>query len=388
MQKYSITGMHCAACQARVEKAVSGVDGVESAAVSLLTNSLGVTGSADPENIIKAVRDAGYGARLFDPGSDGQSEAEASAALREAQEEALKDHETPKLKKRLMTSLGFLILLMYISMGHMMLDLPLPGFLEGNPMGMAIAQMILSAVIMIINRDFFTNGFGSLFRLAPNMDSLVAMGSMTSFLWSVFVFSKIASQQVSDPSKAMEMIHELYFESAAMIVTLITVGKLLEAMSKGKTTDALKSLLSLSPKTALVERDEELLELPIGDVCRGDIFVLKAGDVIPVDGEIIEGMTAVDEAALTGESIPVDKEAGDPLSAGTTNVSGYVRAKATRVGEDTTLAQIIKMVGDASATKAPIARIADRVSAVFVPVVISIAALVILVWLLKGEGAG
>ena len=388
MQKYNISGMHCAACQARVEKAVSGVDGVESAVVSLLTNSLGVTGSADPETVIKAVTDAGYGAELFDEGADNTGDAAGTTARIKAQEEALADRETPKLKKRLVLSVGFLILLMYISMGHAMLGLQLPGFLEGDPSAIAVSQMILAAATMFINRDFFISGFGSLLRMAPNMDSLVAMGSMTSFLWSLFILLRMVVMRGTNPAEEMALLHQLYFESAAMIVTLITVGKLLEAMSKGKTTDALKTLLKLSPRTAYIDKGQGPEEVPVDEVTVGDEFVLRAGDVIPVDGEIIEGQTAVNEASLTGESIPVDKAVGDGISAGTVNVSGYVRAKATRVGEDTTLAQIIRMVSDASATKAPIARIADKVSAVFVPVVILIAALVIFIWIITGAGVG
>ncbi len=383
--------MHCAACQARVEKAVSNVDGVESAAVSLLTNTLGVTGKADEGAVIKAIEDAGYGATPMEAGTDANvaGSARAAAEKRRAQEEALEDRETPVLRRRLISSVAILLALMYVSMGHSMLVLPLPEALGSNPVMIGMVEMLLAGIVMMINGRFFTSGFGSLARLAPNMDSLVAMGSMTSFLWSLVILFRMTAVQTSAGTDAsMEYLHQLYFESAAMIVTLITVGKLLEAISKGKTTDALKSLLKLSPKTALVETEEGVVEIPVEDLKIGDMFICRAGDIIPVDGEITEGETSVDESALTGESIPVDKEPGDPLSAGTINSSGFIRAKATRVGEDTTLAKILQMVSDASATKAPIARIADKVSAIFVPVVIGIAALVILIWIIAGAGVG
>ena len=379
LQKYNVTGMSCAACQARVEKAVAKVPGVDSVAVSLLTNSMGVEGTAEAAEIVRAVENAGYGA----------SPAGAAACIRE-QEAALKDKETPKLRRRLIASVCILIILMYGSMGHMMFGWPLPQFFEGNHIAMGLAQMILAAVIMMINGRFFSSGFRSLLHLAPNMDTLVAMGSTTSFVWSVIgLFRMTADQLAGNTDAVMADMHNFYFESAAMIVTLITIGKMLEAMSKGRTTDALKGLLRLAPQTAVIEGpDGKEQEIPIEQLGTGDVFIVRPGDSIPVDGEIIEGTAAVNEAALTGESVPVDKQPGDPVSAATVNTSGYIKARATRVGEDTTLAQIIRMVSDAAATKAPIARIADKVSGIFVPVVIGIAIGVILIWLLVGADAG
>ena len=379
LQKYNVTGMSCAACQARVEKAVAKVPGVDSVAVSLLTNSMGVEGAADAAEIIRAVESAGYGA----------IPAGAVARIRE-QEAALEDKETPKLRRRLIASVCILIILMYGSMEHMMFGWPLPEFFEGNHIAMGLAQMILAAVIMMINGQFFSSGFKSLLHLAPNMDTLVAMGSMTSFVWSVIVlFRMTADQLAANTDAVMADMHNFYFESAAMIVTLITIGKMLEAMSKGRTTDALKGLLRMAPRTAVIEGpDGKEKEIPIEQLGTGDVFIVRPGDSIPVDGEIIEGTAAVNEAALTGESVPVDKQPGDPVSAATVNTSGYIKARATRVGEDTTLAQIIRMVSDAAATKAPIARIADKVSGIFVPAVIGIAICVILIWLLAGADAG
>ena len=385
MEQYIVTGMSCAACQARVEKAVSKVDGVDSCSVSLLTNSMGVEGNASPEDIIRAVTDAGYGARLKADDSV-QSTARGSYAADEA---ALEDRETPVLKKRLTASIGFLIVLMYFSMGHMMWGWPLPAFFEGNHVAMGLAQMILAAIVMVINQKFFISGFRGLIHGAPNMDTLVAMGSAASFCWSTYVLFAMTGAQLSGDSEAvMTYMHDFYFESAAMILTLITVGKMLEARSKGKTTDALKSLMKLAPQTAIVERNGIETELPVSQVRVGDVFLVNPGENIPVDGVILEGNSAVNEAALTGESIPVDKQPGDTVSAATTNQSGFIRCKATRVGEDTTLAQIIRMVSDAAATKAPIAKIADRVSGVFVPVVIGIALVTLIIWLAVGKDAG
>ena len=385
MEQYIVTGMSCAACQARVEKAVSKVDGVDSCSVSLLTNSMGVEGNAYPEDIIRAVTDAGYGARLKADDSV-QSTARGSYAADEA---ALEDRETPVLKKRLIASIGFLIVLMYFSMGHMMWGWPLPAFFEGNHVAMGLAQMILAAIVMVINQKFFISGFRGLIHGAPNMDTLVAMGSAASFCWSTYVLFAMTGAQLSGDSEAvMTYMHDFYFESAAMILTLITVGKMLEARSKGKTTDALKSLMKLAPQTAIVERNGIETELPVSQVRVGDVFLVNPGENIPVDGVILEGNSAVNEAALTGESIPVDKQPGDTVSAATTNQSGFIRCKATRVGEDTTLAQIIRMVSDAAATKAPIAKIADRVSGVFVPVVIGIALVTLIIWLAVGKDAG
>ena len=384
MDKYNITGMSCAACQAHVEKAVSKVPGVESVSVSLLTNSMGVEGSASSEAIVKAVEDAGYGAAV-----QGAEESQSSANSLEAQEKALEDKESPILKRRLVTSVVFLLVLMYFSMGHTMFHLPLPKFLDGNHIGITVIQMVLAAIVMFINKKFFVSGWKSVRSGAPSMDTLVAMGSMTSFLWSFYILMQMTRSVTDGDTKAvMAGMHNLYFESAAMIVTLITVGKLLEALSKGRTTDALKSLMKLAPKTAVIERDGEETLVQIAEVKTGDVFVVRPGESIPVDGVIIEGGTAIDESALTGESVPVDKAVGDEVSAATINRTGFIRAKATRVGEDTTLSQIIKMVSDAAATKAPIAKIADRVSGVFVPIVIIIAAIVTLIWIFVGQPFG
>lgn len=384
MDKYNITGMSCAACQAHVEKAVSKVPGVESVSVSLLTNSMGVEGSASSEAIVKAVEDAGYGAAV-----QGAEERQSSANSLEAQEKALEDKESPVLKRRLVTSVVFLLVLMYFSMGHTMFHLPLPKFLDGNHIGITVIQMVLAAIVMFINKKFFVSGWKSVRSGAPSMDTLVAMGSMTSFLWSFYILMQMTRSVTDGDTKAvMAGMHNLYFESAAMIVTLITVGKLLEALSKGRTTDALKSLMKLAPKTAVIERDGEETLVQITEVKAGDVFVVRPGESIPVDGVIIEGGTAIDESALTGESVPVDKSIGDEVSAATINRTGFIRAKATRVGEDTTLSQIIKMVSDAAATKAPIAKIADRVSGVFVPVVIIIAVIVTLIWIFVGQPFG
>ena len=379
MKQYTVTGMSCAACQARVEKAVSAVPGVESCAVSLLTNSMGVEGSADERAVIAAVEAAGYGASV-------KGAPAASAGGRaQADEEALRDHETPVLKKRLLRSLGLLLVLMYLSMGHNMAHFPVPAFLE-NPVSMAITQMLLALLVMAVNRKFFTGGFSSLRRGAPNMDTLVAMGSAAAFAYSLAeLYLLSAALAAGDGERMRHIAHNLYFETAAMIPCLITVGKLLEAMSKGRTTDALKSLMKLSPKTAVLLRDGREIEVEIGEVRSGDVFVVRPGETIPVDGVVLEGSSAVNEAALTGESIPVDKAEGDLLSAATLNQSGYLRARATRVGEDTTLSQIIRMVSDAAATKAPIARIADRVSAVFVPAVMGVALVTLAVWLAVGQ---
>ena len=386
MEQYIVTGMSCAACQARVEKAVSGLPGVDSCSVSLLTNSMGVEGSASPEDVIRAVTDAGYGARLKSADIAGSAPSAGGFAAEEA---ALEDHETPILKKRLIYSLGFLIVLMYFSMGHMMWGFPLPAFFENNHIAMGLMQMILAAIVMVINQKFFINGFRGLIHRAPNMDTLVAMGSAASFCWSVYVlFAMTGAQLAADSEAVMAYMHDFYFESAAMILTLITVGKMLEARSKGKTTDALRSLMKLAPQTAIVVRDGVEIEIPVSQVRVDDEFIVHPGDNIPVDGIVIEGSSAVNEAALTGESIPVDKKAGDQVSAATSNQSGFLRCKATRVGEDTTLAQIIRMVSDAAATKAPIAKIADRVSGVFVPVVIGIAFITLIVWLAAGQDVG
>ena len=384
MEKYNIEGMSCAACQAHVEKAVSKVPGVESVSVSLLTNSMGVQGSASSEAIVKAVEDAGYGASR-----SGDRESNDNVNSLESQEKALEDTESPALKRRLVSSVVFLLVLMYFSMGHTMLHLPLPKFLDGNHVGITVIQMVLAAIVMFINKKFFLSGWKSVRSGAPNMDTLVAMGSMTSFLWSFYILMQMTRDVTDGNTKAVITgMHNLYFESAAMIVTLITVGKLLEALSKGRTTDALKSLMKLAPKTAIIERDGEEIEVPIAEVKTGDIFVVRPGESIPVDGVIIEGGTAIDESALTGESVPVDKVLGDEVSAATINRTGFIRAEATRVGEDTTLSQIIKMVSDAAATKAPIAKIADKVSGVFVPVVIIIAVIVTLIWVFVGQPFG
>ena len=385
MKQYTVTGMSCAACSARVEKAVSKVPGVTSCSVSLLTNSMGVEGSATDQEIIKAVADAGYGASAKD--AEGEKNGGANSAA--ASEEALADHETPILKKRLLSSVGFLLVLMYFSMGHMMWNWPLPAFMDGNHVMMGLVQLYLTVIIMVINQKFFINGFKSLFHGAPNMDTLVALGSFASFGYSSYaLFAMTYAEHQGDAEAVMGYMHEFYFESAAMILTLITVGKMLEARSKGKTTDALKSLMKLSPKTAVVEKEGKETEVPVEQVRIGDVFVVRPGENIPVDGVVLEGNSAVNEAALTGESIPVDKQAGDRVSAATINQSGFIRCEATRVGEDTTLSQIIRMVSDAAATKAPIAKVADKVSGIFVPAVISIAVLTVIVWLIAGESVG
>ena len=381
MEQYTVTGMSCAACSARVEKAVSAVPGVTSCSVSLLTNSMGVEGSATPDAVISAVQAAGYGASL-------KGAAQSVPSIAE-QEDALADHETPVLKRRLIASLGFLIVLMYFSMGHMMWGWPLPSFFDGNHVAMGLIQMLLTIAVMIINQKFFINGFKSLFHGAPNMDTLVALGATASFGYSAYALVAMTGAQVrGDAAAVMSYMHEFYFESAAMILALITVGKMLEARSKGKTTDALKSLMKLAPQTATLLRNGQEVTVPIAQVKRGDVFVVRPGENIPVDGVILEGESAVNESALTGESIPVDKAVGDSVSAATTNQSGFLRCEATRVGEDTTLSQIIKMVSDAAATKAPIAKVADRVSGVFVPTVITIAVITTAVWLLCGKPIG
>ncbi len=378
MEQYTVTGMSCAACSARVEKAVSKVEGVASCSVSLLTNTMGVEGDVSAQSIISAVEEAGYGAAL--------KGAEAETANQTASEDALKDRETPVLKRRLVSSLGFLIVLMYFSMGHMMWSWPAPAWLAHNHVAMGILQLLLAGIIMVINQKFFISGFKSLWHRAPNMDTLVALGSMASYVWSIFALFMMTDAQLhGDMDSVMKYMHEFYFESAAMILTLITVGKMLEARSKGKTTDALKSLMKLAPKTAVLVRGDAEVTVPIEQVKKGDIFVVRPGENIPVDGIVLEGVSAVNEAALTGESIPVDKAAGDLVSAATMNQSGFLKCEASRVGEDTTLSQIIKMVSDAAATKAPIAKIADKVSGVFVPIVISIAVVTTVVWLLLGR---
>ena len=375
MKQYNVTGMSCAACSARVENAVKKVDGVTSCAVNLLTNSMGVEGTASPEAIIAAVQDAGYGAS--------KKGAESAAQNNDS---SLADTESPKLAKRLAASLAFLLVLMYISMGSHMFGAPLPSFFEGNHIAVAIAQMLLAAIVMVINQKFFVSGTKSLLKRAPNMDTLVAMGSGVSFAWSVYVlFSMTRASADGDMTRCADLMNDLYFESAAMIVTLITVGKLLEARSKGKTTDALKSLMKLAPKTANLIRDGKEVTVPAGEVLAGDVFVVRPAESIPVDGVVIEGSSAVNESALTGESIPADKTVGDSVSAATLNQSGFLKCRATRVGEDTTLSQIIKMVGDAAATKAPIANTADKVAGIFVPAVITIAVLTTIIWLLVGE---
>ena len=380
MEHYTVTGMSCAACSARVEKAVSAVPGVTSCSVSLLTNSMGVEGSATPDAVISAVQAAGYGASL-----KGASCAPTAAA----QEDALADRETPALKRRLIASLGFLLALMYVSMGHMMWGWPLPACLADNHVAMGLLQMLLTIAVMVINQKFFINGFKSLFHGAPNMDTLVALGATASFGYSTYaLFAMTGAQVRGDAAAVMSYMHEFYFESAAMILALITVGKMLEARSKGKTTDALKSLMKLAPQTATLLRNGQEVTVPIAQVKRGDVFVVRPGESIPVDGVILEGESAVNESALTGESIPVDKAVGDSVSAATTNQSGFLCCEATRVGEDTTLSQIIKMVSDAAATKAPIAKVADRVSGVFVPTVITIAVITTAVWLLCGKPIG
>ena len=380
MRQYNVTGMSCAACSARVEKAVGKVPGVTSCSVSLLTNSMGVEGDVLPEQIIAAVEQAGYGASEKGAGEKKQSGADATA---------LEDKETPVLKRRLIASVGFLLVLMYFSMGHMMWGWPLPAWFEDNHIAMGLVQLLLAGIVMVINQKFFISGFKSLWHRSPNMDTLVAMGSMASFLWSVYVLFAMTRAQVDGNMEAvMDYMMDFYFESAAMILTLITVGKMLEARSKGKTTDALKGLMNMAPKTAVLVKGEKEVTVPIEQVEKGDIFVVRPGESIPVDGKILEGHSAVNEAALTGESIPVDKEEGDLVSAATINQSGFIRCEATRVGEDTTLSQIIQMVSDAAATKAPIAKIADKVSGVFVPVVILIAVVTTIVWLLAGQTFG
>ncbi len=382
MEQYNVTGMSCAACSARVERAVKKVPGITSCSVSLLTNSMGVEGTATSAAIIQAVQDAGYGAS---PKASGAAQtSSASADL-----DALADHETPKLKRRLIASLGFLLVLMYFSMGHMMWGWPLPHWFDGNHVAMGLVQLLLAGIVMVINQKFFISGFKGLIHGAPNMDTLVALGSMASFVWSTYaLFAMTRAQVDGNDELVMHYMMEFYFESAAMILTLITVGKMLEARSKGKTTDALKSLMKLAPKTATLLREGAEVVVPIEQVQKGDIFVVRPGENVPVDGIVLEGSSAVNESALTGESIPVDKAEGDKVSAATTNQSGFLRCQATRVGEDTTLAQIIKMVSDAAATKAPIAKIADTVSGFFVPTVISIAILTTIVWLLLGHELG
>ena len=382
MEQYNVTGMSCAACSARVEKAVKKVPGVTSCSVSLLTNSMGVEGTASPAAILSAVQEAGYGASPKN--ASASKAADTSADL-----DALADHETPKLKRRLIASLGFLLVLMYFSMGHMMWGWPLPHWFDGNHIAMGLVQLLLAGIVMVINQKFFINGFKGLIHGAPNMDTLVALGSMASFVWSTYaLFAMTRAQVDGNDELVMHYMMEFYFESAAMILTLITVGKMLEARSKGKTTDALKSLMKLAPKTATLVRDGAEVTVAIADVQKGDVFVVRPGENIPVDGVVLEGTSAVNESALTGESIPVDKAVGDKVSAATTNQSGFLRCEATRVGEDTTLAQIIKMVSDAAATKAPIAKIADTVSGFFVPAVISIAVVTTIVWLLLGHELG
>lgn len=382
MEQYNVTGMSCAACSARVEKAVKKVPGVTSCSVSLLTNSMGVEGTASPAAILSAVQEAGYGASPKNASASKASDASADL-------DALADRETPKLKRRLIASLGFLLVLMYFSMGHMMWGWPLPHWFDGNHVAMGLVQLLLAGIVMVINQKFFINGFKGLIHGAPNMDTLVALGSMASFVWSTYaLFAMTRAQVDSNDELVMHYMMEFYFESAAMILTLITVGKMLEARSKGKTTDALKSLMKLAPKTATLVRDGAEVTVAIADVQKSDVFVVRPGENIPVDGVVLEGTSAVNESALTGESIPVDKAVGDKVSAATTNQSGFLRCEATRVGEDTTLAQIIKMVSDAAATKAPIAKIADTVSGFFVPAVISIAVVTTIVWLLLGHELG
>ena len=382
MEQYTVTGMSCAACAARVEKAVSGVKGVTSCSVSLLTDSMGVEGTADAGEIIAAVREAGYGAALK-KGNKGQNAQSSSDG------DTLEDRETPVLKKRLIASLGFLIVLMYVSMGHMMWGWPLPSFFDNNHVAMGLLQLLLTVVIMVINQRFFISGFKSLWHRAPNMDALVALGAAAAFGYSTFALFAMTDAQVrGDADAVMSYMHEFYFESAAMILALITLGKMLEARSKGKTTDALKSLMKLAPKTATLLRDGAEISVPVEQVAKGDVFVVRPGENIPVDGTVLEGNSAVDESTLTGESIPADKTVGSTVSAGTLNQSGFIRCEATRVGEDTTLSQIIQMVSDAAATKAPIAKVADKVSAVFVPAVMAIAAVTVIAWLIAGRTAG
>ena len=382
MKQYTVTGMSCAACSARVEKAVSGVKGVTSCSVSLLTNSMGVEGTASDGEIIAAVQNAGYGAAPKTSSKD-------PAAQLSSGDDALKDRETPVLKKRLIASLGFWIVLMYVSMGHMMWGWPLPPFFDGNHVAMGLLQLLLTVIVMVINQKFFVSGFQSLWRRAPNMDALVALGATAAFVYSTFALFAMTDAQVhGDAEAVMTFMHEFYFESAATILTLITLGKMLEARSKGKTTNALKGLMKLAPRTATLLRDGAEITVPIEQVAKGDVFVVRPGENIPVDGTVLEGDSAVDESSLTGESIPVDKAAGSMVSAGTLNQSGFLRCEATRVGEDTTLSQIIQMVSDAAATKAPIAKVADKVSGVFVPTVIAIAAVTVIAWLITGQTPG
>ena len=389
MEQYHVTGMSCAACSSRVEKAVSKVPGVESCSVSLLTNSMGVEGTARPEAVIAAVEAAGYGASCKGSGAGSSSAAGNGAAGGGADAEMLEDTETPVLKKRLIWSIVFLVVLMYFSMGHMMWDWPVPDAMADNHVAMGLLQLLLTAAVMVINQKFFVSGFKSLWHRAPNMDTLVALGSTAAFGYSTYaLFAMTGAQVRGDMDGVMQYMHEFYFETAAMILALITVGKMLEARSKGKTTDALKNLMKLAPKTAVVLRDSAEVEVPVEQVVKGDTFVVRPGENIPVDGIVLEGVSAVNEAALTGESIPADKEPGDQVSAATVNQSGFLKCEASRVGEDTTLSQIIKMVSDAAATKAPIAKIADKVSGVFVPAVIGIAALTIVIWLLCGQSIG
>ena len=385
MEQYSVTGMSCAACVSRVEKAVSKVPGVTSCSVSLLTNSMGVEGNASTQDIILAVEQAGYGAERKNPNSNSDA---GNKAVTE-QEDILKDKETPLLKRRLLYSVGFLVVLMYFSMGHMMWNWPIPSFFQDNHVAMGLLQLLLTVVVMVINQKFFINGFKSLLHGAPNMDTLVALGSAAAFVYSTYaLFAMTDAQLLGNAKLVMSYMHEFYFESAAMILTLITVGKMLEARAKGKTTDALKSLMKLAPKTAVIIEDDKEMEVPIEQVRIGTVFVVRPGENISVDGRIIEGNSAVNESALTGESIPVDKAAGDAVSAATTNLSGFLKCEATRVGEDTTLSQIIRMVSDAAATKAPIAKVADRVSGVFVPAVITVAVITIIIWMLTGQSFG
>ena len=383
MKKYTVTGMSCAACSARVEKAVSAVEGVTSCSVSLLTNSMGVEGSASEADIIKAVTDAGYGASVL-------SDAPASVANKKNNgEDLLEDTETPKMKKRLIASVGFLAVLMFFSMGHSMWGWPVPAFFMHNPIALGLLQLLLTAIVMVINQKFFISGWKGVLHKAPNMDTLVALGSGAAFVYSTYaLFAMTTEVSAGNMEGAHELMHEFYFESAAMILTLITVGKMLEARSKGKTTDALKSLMNLAPQTATVVRGGEEQNVSVEEVLKGDIFMVRPGESIPVDGIVLEGSSAIDESALTGESIPVDKNPGDLVSAATINRSGFLKCEATRVGEDTTLSQIIQMVSDAAATKAPIAKVADKVSGVFVPVVITIAVITTLIWLILGEGIG
>ena len=389
MDQYTVTGMSCAACQARVEKAVSKVPGVSSVSVSLLTNTMGVEGTADAAQIIKAVEDAGYGASEKGGASKEQAGSSSLAAKIAAEEDALKDRATPLLRRRLIASLGFLLVLMYFSMGHMMLKLPIPSFFEGNHVAMGLVQLLLAGIVMVINQKFFISGFKSLFHGAPNMDTLIALGSGAAFLYSTIMLFAMTGAQIRGGSAAAEgYMKEFYFESAAMILTLITVGKMLEAYSKGKTTSALKSLMKLAPKTATVLKGGKEQTVPVDSVRIGDQFVVRPGESIPVDGIVLEGSSAVDESALTGESIPVDKAEGDPVSSATINQSGFLRCEATRVGEDTSLAQIIQMVSDASATKAPVAKLADTISGYFVPAVIAVAVITTIIWLLVGRSTG